>query len=82
MFNALALFALLPALVLRAFADPVPSTPGPGDVYNQGASCVIEWSLDTNGTWTTMNIELMTGDNTNMVHLTSTFSLSFLWKPF
>jgi len=50
-------------------ADPDPSIPGPGDVYNEGSNCKIAWSADTSGTWTQMSIELMTGNNWNMVHL-------------
>jgi len=60
---------LLPPLVVRA--DPVPSEPGPGDVFNQGANCPIAWDVDPTGIWTTMNIELMSGSNTNMNHITT-----------
>ncbi|KAI0765994.1 hypothetical protein BC629DRAFT_1266598, partial [Irpex lacteus] len=59
------------ALLALARADPTPSAPGPGDVFNQGADCKIEWSPDTTGTWTQMSIELMTGANLDMKHLTS-----------
>jgi hypothetical protein len=54
-------------------ADPNPTTPGPGAVYNSAAQCPIAWDVDPTGVWTTMNIQLMTGDNLNMIPLTSAF---------
>ncbi len=54
-------------------ADPTPSAPGPGDVFKQGDQCTITWDADTSGVWKEMNIELMTGNNWEMVHITSTF---------
>lgn len=72
MFKAVLFAVAFP--VLRALADPVPDAPSPGEVFNEGSSCHIEWAPDTTGQWTTMNIELMTGDNFNMVHLTSEFN--------
>ena len=72
MFSKILLLASL--AVTAVFADPAPSAPGPGDVYNQGSQCKIEWTPDTTGAWKTMNIELMTGANLNMKHLTSTCS--------
>jgi len=57
----------LPALL--AWADPEPSVPGPGDSYQEGKDCVIEWAVDTTGKWTDMQIELKTGDNLNMIPL-------------
>jgi len=71
MFNSLAIFATLACSALLVRADPNPNSPGPGDVYNEGASCPIGWDADTTGTWKTMNIELMTGSNLGMVHLTT-----------
>lgn len=71
MFSAilLASVALLP--VLRVRADAVPLTPAPGDSFDAGATCHIAWTADTTGEWKTMNIQLMTGDNDNMIPLTS-----------
>jgi hypothetical protein len=69
MFTLLALGALLASSLVRA--DPNPTTPGPTDVYDAGGQCTIAWVPDTTGTWTTMNIELMTGSNTAMVFLTT-----------
>jgi hypothetical protein len=70
MFSRVAMFVLSIALV--ALADPTPSAPSPGQVFKQGGPCTIAWDPDTTGVWKTMNIQLMTGDNFNMVPLTST----------
>ncbi|KAI0091582.1 hypothetical protein BDY19DRAFT_931213 [Irpex rosettiformis] len=84
MFSKLLLLASLAATAV--FADPTPSAPGPGDSFNQGSDCKIGWTPDNTGAWTTMNIELMTGDNFNMKHLTTvttvdgTKTSSFTWK--
>ncbi|KAA1470106.1 hypothetical protein DENSPDRAFT_741982, partial [Dentipellis sp. KUC8613] len=48
-----------------------PTEPGPGEVFKEGQTCHIAWDPDTTGTWKTMNIELMTGNNFAMVHLTT-----------
>ena len=48
---------------------PGPDGTGPGDSYKEGGDCVIEWGLDSTGTWTNMQIELKTGDNLAMVPL-------------
>jgi len=66
-----AFFAFAAPLLVRA--DVNPTGPAPGDTFNQGSNCVITWSGDTNSTtnWKNMAIELMTGDNINMVHLTT-----------
>ncbi|KAI0290619.1 hypothetical protein BC826DRAFT_1026362 [Russula brevipes] len=69
MFSRVATFVLSIALI--ALADPTPSTPSPGQVFKQGGPCPIEWDSDKTGVWKTMNIELMTGDNLHMVHLTT-----------
>lgn len=70
---ALALAALLP--ILPAFAEPTPSEPAPGAVFNEGATCHIAWEADPTGVWKEMSIQLMTGDNFNMIHLTSEFAM-------
>lgn len=74
MFGKFALTAFLAsASLLVARADVVPSVPGPGVVYNSGATCRIEWDgdKDSNTVWKNMSIQLMTGSNFEMVHLTS-----------
>jgi len=63
------LLASIAAQALFVLADPTPSVPGPGDSYNEGTDCQIEWAADDSKTWTAMTISLMTGDNWNMVHL-------------
>ncbi|PVF92810.1 hypothetical protein CPB86DRAFT_801740 [Serendipita vermifera] len=50
-------------------AEPTPLEPSGSSVFNEGGNCTILWEADTTGVWTTMNIELMTGDNFNQVHL-------------
>lgn len=74
MFSRFVLPALL-SLVTLVSADPDPQEPGPGAVFNEGATCHIAWGADTTGAWKSMAIELMTGDNWNMVHLTTVATL-------
>ncbi|KAF8643014.1 hypothetical protein AX16_009259 [Volvariella volvacea WC 439] len=54
-------------------ADVTPSTPGPGAVFNEGSNCLVSWIGDTDSpsNWGNMNIQLMTGDNFNMIHITT-----------
>lgn len=70
---ASAFFALLlatsGAVVVRA--DAIPTEPGPGAVYKEGGKCTFAWNGDTDGKWSNMAVELMTGDNFQMVHLTT-----------
>ncbi|KAF8075242.1 hypothetical protein FPV67DRAFT_1777928 [Lyophyllum atratum] len=58
---------------LVARADVVPTVPGPGTIYKEGEKCHIEWTGDAGSktAWKNMAIELMTGDNFNMKHLTT-----------
>lgn len=69
MFTFLTLGALFASSFVRA--DVNPTEPGPSDVFKAGGQCHIAWQPDTTGTWKVMNIELMTGSNFQMVHLTS-----------
>jgi len=57
------------ALAYGVTADPVPLEPSSTSVFNEGGNCTILWTPDTTGVWKIMNIELMTGDNFNQVHL-------------
>ena len=70
-------FAALLALATPFFAlaDVTPSEPGPGDSFNAGATCHTTWFGDTDSTtiWSDMAIELMSGSNLGMVHITSTY---------
>ncbi|KAI0058876.1 hypothetical protein BV25DRAFT_1185409 [Artomyces pyxidatus] len=75
MFSRLAFPALLASMAILVRADPTPSEPGPGQVFNEGQSCHIAWTPDTTGQWKTMNIELMTGNNWDMIHLTTVTTL-------
>jgi len=67
------LFAL--ASVVATFgvvaAGPNPLEPSDTSVYKVGEKCHITWEPDTTGAWKTMYISLMTGDNYDMVHLTT-----------
>ncbi|TFK80833.1 hypothetical protein K466DRAFT_591632 [Polyporus arcularius HHB13444] len=49
----------------------VPSAPGPGDVFREGGKCTLSWTPDPAGLWKETNVELMSGDNWNMVHITT-----------
>ena len=65
MFAPVLLTTLFAALA-TVRADPDPSEPGPGAVYNEGSTCHIAWDPDTSGTWKNMTISLMSGSNTAM----------------
>lgn len=69
MLSSLFFATILAAVAVRA--DPNPEEPSPGDVFNEGSTCNVSWDPDTSGVWTTMNIELMCGDNFNMVYMTT-----------
>lgn len=73
MFAAI-LLAACAAIVPALAGDVTPTLPAPGDTFTQGGSCHIAWAPDTSGVWKTMNIELMTGNNIDMVHLSSEHS--------
>jgi len=68
MFSLLSLAVLAPLL---ASAIIVPTAPDSTTVANAGATCHIQWTPDTTGKWTTTYIELMSGSNLDMVHLTT-----------
>ncbi|KAK0501799.1 hypothetical protein EDD18DRAFT_1144430 [Armillaria luteobubalina] len=68
------LFAItVVSAIIGVYADVTPTVPGPGDSYDEGASCVIAWTGDKSSTtaWKNMAIELMSGSNTAMVHITT-----------
>ena len=69
----IAIPAILPALLV--VADVTPTSPGPGYVADAGSNCMIEWTGDTSSptAWKSMSIQLMTGDNFNMIPLTSMY---------
>ncbi|KAI0718585.1 hypothetical protein C8T65DRAFT_737227 [Cerioporus squamosus] len=49
----------------------VPTAPGPSDVFKEGTNCTLSWNPDPSGLWKETNVELMSGDNWNMVHITT-----------
>lgn len=81
MFSRSAFSTLFLSIALVALADVTPTNPGPGQVFQAGAACPISWNTDTTGTWKTLNIELMTGDNNNMVHLTTVATVDGTVSP-
>lgn len=51
------IFASLPfALIASALADLTPTAPGPGQTFNAGSNCTIEWDVDQSGTWKNVTI--------------------------
>jgi len=56
------------AFVSSTLAQPGPLTPLAAEV---GQPCVITWTPDATGTWKETNIQLMSGDNDNMVPVTT-----------
>jgi len=66
MFTVASIIAL--ALASSVFAQPSPLTPA---AAQEGTDCVITWVPDATGKWTDTNIQLMTGDNNDMVPLTT-----------
>ena len=55
-------FTLL-ALVAPSFAAITPTSPDSTTVVNEGQSINALWDVDTTGTWTDVEIQLMTGPN-------------------
>ncbi|KAI0272965.1 hypothetical protein BGY98DRAFT_895401, partial [Russula aff. rugulosa BPL654] len=66
---------------LVVFADPNPTSPDPGHIDDEGGTCAIGWTPDPTGLWKTMNIELMTGNNLQMVHLTTVATVDGTASP-
>ncbi|CAE6334603.1 unnamed protein product [Rhizoctonia solani] len=64
-------FALVAGAVVGAAAAPNPTEPSGASVFNVGQQCSIKWDADATGTWKDMSIQLMTGDNWNMIHITT-----------
>ncbi|KAL0576953.1 hypothetical protein V5O48_005024 [Marasmius crinis-equi] len=64
-------FILTTLTALAVRADVTPNEPGPGSVFRQGQKCRTAWTGDKDGNWGDMAIELMTGDNLHMIHLTT-----------
>ncbi|KAK4683685.1 hypothetical protein P7C73_g6547, partial [Tremellales sp. Uapishka_1] len=64
----LAFFLALP-FMLPALAAITPTSPDASTVVKVGDSIDALWTADTTGTWTDVEIQLMTGDNYQMVAL-------------
>ncbi|KAH6915677.1 hypothetical protein BKA70DRAFT_1253458 [Coprinopsis sp. MPI-PUGE-AT-0042] len=74
MFNKIAaLTSVLFAASALVRAEVTPSEPGPGSSYTAGETCTVSWDgdRDSDTIWKDMSIQLMTGDNFNMVHLST-----------
>ncbi|TFK24545.1 hypothetical protein FA15DRAFT_592251 [Coprinopsis marcescibilis] len=69
-FTTLAL-ALVTPLFVRAVVTP--NEPGPDSSYTAGGTCSIVWAgdADSDTLWADMSIQLMTGNNFEMVHITT-----------
>ncbi|KAJ3918703.1 hypothetical protein F5877DRAFT_41974 [Lentinula edodes] len=65
---SLAFLLVSAASTLLVRADVVPDTPATGTA---GSTCSITWTGDSSSNWSDMAIEFMTGDNFNMVFLTT-----------
>jgi len=63
MFN-LIFTPLFAALVVRAIVTP--TSPDSATVVRVGEQITALWTADTTGTWTDVEIQLMTGDNLNV----------------
>ncbi|EGG04421.1 uncharacterized protein MELLADRAFT_72374 [Melampsora larici-populina 98AG31] len=70
--NSLAFLILLGTSAVRAGVTP--TAPGPGQVFNEGSDCTIQWNLDTTGKWTSFSIDLKTGSNQAMQLVTNVAS--------
>ncbi|BGP28118.1 glycoside Hydrolase Family 16 protein, CBM8 containing [Rhodotorula toruloides] len=65
---ALALFASLATVSNAAVKPTEPSNAK--QVFTAGQKCSFEYELDETGKWTSMDVDLMTGDNLHMINLT------------
>lgn len=52
-------------------AAPNPTEPSSTSVFNVGGTCSIKWDADSTAKWKSMSIQLMTGDNWNMIPITT-----------
>ncbi|KAI8996503.1 hypothetical protein BD414DRAFT_478245 [Trametes punicea] len=62
------------AAAATASGGVTPTAPGPGDVFREGGKCTFSWVPDPSGVWKQTDVELMTGDNFNMVFITTVAS--------
>ncbi|CEL56379.1 hypothetical protein RSOLAG1IB_07765 [Rhizoctonia solani AG-1 IB] len=64
-------FAVVAGAVAGVVAAPNPTEPSGASVFNIGSQCTIKWDVDATGSWKDMSIQLMTGDNWNMIPITT-----------
>ncbi|KAJ4498691.1 hypothetical protein C8R41DRAFT_916183 [Lentinula lateritia] len=66
MFYLASLVVLLPVFQVRSVVGDgiTPIAPGPGDQFNAGSPCTIQWQVGEN--WSNFTISLMSGSNTQM----------------
>ncbi|GFZ46431.1 hypothetical protein JCM24511_04678 [Saitozyma sp. JCM 24511] len=67
--HALSLAASLLPLLGLASAIVTPTSPDASTVVKQGDQITALWTADPTGTWKDVEIQLMTGDNLNMIAL-------------
>ncbi|GAW07125.1 hypothetical protein LENED_009095 [Lentinula edodes] len=58
------LVVLFPAFRFVVGDGITPTAPGPGDQFNAGSPCTIQWQVGEN--WSNFTISLMSGSNTQM----------------
>lgn len=63
------MLSLLLALLPLSSAQVVPTSPDSSTVVQVGQNINALWTVDTTGTWNDVEIQLMTGDNLNMIAL-------------
>ncbi|KIY63101.1 hypothetical protein CYLTODRAFT_426379 [Cylindrobasidium torrendii FP15055 ss-10] len=73
MFTQLFTSTILLSLSLSSLvlADVNPTTPDGSSIYKEGEKCEIAWTGDASGAWADMTIQLMSGDNFQMVPTTT-----------
>ncbi|KAJ4001124.1 hypothetical protein F5050DRAFT_1561408 [Lentinula boryana] len=68
----LLLAAMLHALNIVVGNGITPTAPGPGDKFNAGSPCTIQWEVGEN--WSNFTISLLSGSNTQMQLVTTVAS--------
>ncbi|CAE6445911.1 hypothetical protein ACGC1H_003924 [Rhizoctonia solani] len=62
---------LVAGAIAGVVGAPNPTEPSGSSVFNVGKECTIKWDADSTGSWKKMSIQLMTGDNWNMIPITT-----------
>ncbi|KAJ7065235.1 hypothetical protein C8F01DRAFT_1124857 [Mycena amicta] len=75
MFASIVLTTVIASRALLSRAIVTPNDPAPGDTFNEGTTCHVGWAGDADSgsttAWLNMAIELMTGPNEAMIHVTT-----------